>query len=438
MKDEIYLKKEMDVWGGVTMYRLLQAHLSDKSPSPEVVEGYGSRLLPIVTQWFDGIWSQSREEAVAMGRKLRGFLDSKSPQDLKDWVLGQIKGADWQALFNDIRLHLHLWERCGVVLDPLSKAIMGWNGEVGGGVLCSYFRQRVESMTLEQWEVVLNAAKEIAEAVLPAEGVTKALPVGEACHYFSFYLDGVMAGMVVKHPHVSSRTVCEANEGLVLLMENHRGWGGDPEEAYRLFWEQGIRGGSKGVPWPKIMQLSIDEPLHEGIQNALYRVVIALEDYISRNSLVNSLVLGRNGKLSFLLKKATFRDLLDERKRRRAAKRIADEQAVLDSDLCLSKSTGEEVSGESVLERLVEAGSDEGFQAVETGITIEKLEAIVQESPRFTPREREALALRISGVREDQCMLTYEELGHRMGVSKGTAKKLWDRGSIKLVKEYNS
>jgi DNA-directed RNA polymerase specialized sigma24 family protein len=167
--------------------------------------------------------------------------------------------------------------------------------------------------------------------------------------------------------------------------------------------------------------------VNEKLQDSLYRLLTTLDGYVKEKDFYTVLEEGEEGKLLNSLKKATWHDFLDEKKRAGAKKRKA--EVIPFSQLSEYQGNGaEDLPLDEVVSRVAERQPDAALDSVEAKLTLEQLSGV----PGLTDRERQALLLEIALVEENGELPTYEGLGKAMGVTKGAAKKLLDRAFKKL------
>jgi len=191
-----------------------------------------------------------------------------------------------------------------------------------------------------------------------------------------------------------------------------------------------VRAGGKPIRWTEVVAQLREIQVNEGLQDSLYRLITVLDDYVGKKEFDAILGEGAEGKLLNSLRKATWHDFLDEKKRTRAKKRKV--KIVLFSQLSEYQGNGDEgMSLDEVASRVAEKEAHAAFERTEARLTLEKLVQV----PELTRREQEALLLTIALARGGE-EPTLEEVGKLMGVTKGTVKKLLDR-TFKKLRRYS-
>lgn len=217
------------------------------------------------------------------------------------------------------------------------------------------------------------------------------------------------------------------NEAIVEFVEGRFKLGGNMEKALNILWDLGVRAGGKAQKWSEVIVHLHEIEGNEKLQDALYRLITTLEDYVDKKEFYAILEEGAEGKLLNRLKKATWHDFLDEKKRARAGKRKA--KVVLFSQLSEYQGNGDgDMSSDEVASRVAEKEAHTAFDSVEARLTLKQLSQVAE----LTDKERQTLLLAIALVEDNEELRTYEELGKAIGVTKGTAKKLLDRAFEKL------
>jgi len=216
------------------------------------------------------------------------------------------------------------------------------------------------------------------------------------------------------------------NEAMVKFLEARYELGEDMEKALNILWDRGVRAGGKAEKWSEVIAHLHEIKGNEKLQDALYRLITTLEDYVDRKEFYAILEEGAQGKLLSSLKKATWHDFLDEKKRAGAKKRKA--KVLPFSQLSKYQGNGDKgLPFDEVAGRIAQREADDAFERTEVRRTLEKLVQV----PELTRREQEALLLTMALVRGGE-EPTLEEVGNLMGVTKGTVKKLRDRAFKKL------
>jgi len=217
------------------------------------------------------------------------------------------------------------------------------------------------------------------------------------------------------------------NEAMVEFLEARYKLGGNMEKALNILWDLGVRAGGKPIRWTEVVVQLHEIQANEGLQDSLYRLIAVLDDYVDKKEFAAILGEGAEGKLLNSLKKATWHDFLDEKKRTGAKKRKA--KVVLFSQLSKYQGNGDEgMSLDEAASRVAEKEAHTAFDVVEARHTLKQLSQVAE----LTDGERQALLLAIALVEDNGELPTYKELGKAIGVTKGTAKKLLDRAFKKL------
>ena len=411
MDKKRYSSKEMDDWGGVTTYRLLQSHLNRTAASSEDLSSYGARLHPLMRKRLQDEWSSKPDVVKDLMGKVREAIRSMTAEELRTWVLSQLRELDWETEAQKLWISLHISKRRGLTLDVWEEVYLQVQPAVRAAHLSLAAERHLSSLPRGAWESLLGGLQEMSKTQDLPDDVTEVLPLEEASQHAAFHLDGVTKGIVLKHEDFVARTMTQPNEAVVLLREMKERWGGDAETAYRLLWEQGVTGGAKkGIEWDQVARRGGETPVDEGVQEAMCRVIEAVEDYTGRESLIVILELGREGKLIPTLKKATYHDRLDEKRYRNAAKRAGDGKTRTVSDLRSGLIGGDGIGDEEVLDKGTDPEPDPGYEQVEKDLLIEQIEAQARAARDLTDREREVVLLRICCARDEGKCLTYEEL----------------------------
>lgn len=216
------------------------------------------------------------------------------------------------------------------------------------------------------------------------------------------------------------------NEAMVEFLEARYELGGNMEKALNILWDLGVRAGGKPIRWTEVVAQLHEIQVNEGLQDSLYRLITTLEDYVDKKEFYAILGEGAQGKLLSSLKKATWHDFLDEKKRAGAKKRKA--KVLPFSQLSEYQGNGDKgLPFDEVADRIAHREADDAFEPTEVRLTLEQLVQV----PELTRREQEALLLTMALVRDGE-EPTLEEVGKLMGVTKGTVKKLLDRAYRKL------
>lgn len=211
------------------------------------------------------------------------------------------------------------------------------------------------------------------------------------------------------------------NAAIVEFLESRYKLGGNMEEALNILWDLGVRAGGKPIRWTEVVAQLRETQVNEGLQDSFYRLITVLKDYIEKKKFAAILAEGAEGKLLNSLKKATWHDFLDEKKRARAKKRKA--KVVFFSQL-----SGYQGNGDKALPFDEVAGeADDAYERTEVRLTLEEL----AQRPELAHREKEAFLLRMKSARDGE-EPTFEEIGKLMGVTKGTVKNLLDSAYEKL------
>jgi len=216
------------------------------------------------------------------------------------------------------------------------------------------------------------------------------------------------------------------NEAMIEFLEARYELGGNMEKALNILWGLGVRAGGKPIRWTEVVAQLHEIQVNEGLQDSLCRLITTLDDYVDKKEFDAILEEGAEGKLLYSLRKATWHDFLDEKKRARADERKG--KVVLFSQLSERQGNGDKgLPFDEVVDRIAHREADDAFERTEVRLTLEQLGQV----PELTRREREVLLLTVALVRDGE-EPTLEEVGKLMGVTKGTVKKLRDRAYRKL------
>ena len=222
------------------------------------------------------------------------------------------------------------------------------------------------------------------------------------------------------------RILTVENEAMIEFLEARYELGGNMEKALNILWDLGVRAGGKPIRWTEVVAQLHEIQVNEGLQDSLYRLITVLDDYVDKKEFAAILGEGAEGKLLNSLRKATWHDFLDEKKRTRADKRKV--KVVLFSQLSEYQGNGDKgLPFDEVAGRIAQREADDAFERTEARLTLEKLVQV----PELTHREQEALLLTMALARGGE-EPTLEKIGKLMGVTKGTVKKLRDRVYRKL------
>ncbi len=209
-------------------------------------------------------------------------------------------------------------------------------------------------------------------------------------------------------------------DALVELARARYKWGGNREKPLATLWDSGVTAGGKDKKWedgarPRIVdnRLELPSDFHE----SAVRLNKSMVNLIEKESLLWLIFhLEKSTEVGYL-KRATWRDYIDEKRKENTDKRKINDIAIPLSQL---EEEGKEPSVE-----------DRAFNSIDVKITLEQ----VAQTPTLSDREKEVVTLRISIVKEEGRYATSKELGKLMGVSTRTVDRNWN-SARKKIKEY--
>ena len=205
---------------------------------------------------------------------------------------------------------------------------------------------------------------------------------------------------------------------------------GDIDRTLNILWDCGLnlgcsrswRDATKSVV--RNNRLGQDDRIHE----ILVQLTSTVDDFISKSDVLDLFTKGSRGELIRIFKTAIRNDFIDRKREKGAIKRQGIE--IPFSQLMSSKEDGlPPTSEEETLMKIAhQAWVESDTERIESRVEL----GIIQKQADLSLRERQALMLMTESVLNDDGMLTYEQLGFRMGVTKGTAKVHFTRACKKL------
>jgi DNA-directed RNA polymerase specialized sigma24 family protein len=230
------------------------------------------------------------------------------------------------------------------------------------------------------------------------------------------------------------RYLCRENEAIVRYSKSRLFGEGNTERAIGILWDCGLNYGLN-LSWQEVTKPHTEgDRLHQNdrIHNRLVRLTTTLDDYIAKNDIISLFNKGSTGKLTRIVSKAIKNDFIDLKRRFNAQKRHGVEIPI--SQL-LNKSTHGKDSHDysSADEQLTEIADrfsdrESDFAKIENRIDLKRLSG----SAKLSKREKQALLLEIESVLQQGERLTFDQLGDRMKVSKGSAREYFGRACRKL------
>ncbi|NQS88771.1 hypothetical protein HQ584_03145 [Patescibacteria group bacterium] len=233
-----------------------------------------------------------------------------------------------------------------------------------------------------------------------------------------------------------SQITCQENEAALKFCKSHYLGAGNIEEALKIFWDGGLNLGNN-KPWNEILKSNIRENRlyqNEKIHEKLVQFTLTVSDFLSNKNIQYLLVKSSNGELIRMLKIALKHDLIDNKRFQKAKKR--DGLEVPFSNLISNIRNGShEMTDDELLSRITEIFfENDGSKSVENRVYLRE---IVSHNG-LSKRERQALMLMVDSTLNNGEQLTYEQLGKKMGVDKGTARRFFLRACLKLRKSNNN
>lgn len=417
-------KKKLDDWEGVLLYRTIEGLLSKTNSDVQIDSTlYGDRLSATLLPEFVRQIEDHRDEIVGGLRSLQHALYSvtieMTAKELRDWALFIVTRISDDAVKMAITS----------IQEPdedFRQAIEDMDPEESRGLFRIVGRSLVEDQPLSIWEELLNTLRlMMSSGDLAEELVNQMGQVSFQGPAAIIAREKIWAihEEVTANPANFGSILVEPNEALVESSEVRNQWGGNMEKAMEALWNSGARAGGPKETWEALTHDTFQENVRipdGGFQDAFYRLFTTVDDVTTKNSLINLLQIGSKGKLISLLNKATYRDLLDERRHFKAQKREGDEGVFY-----ISESEDFDVP-------------DSEAMGIWSGVELAAdLERIAKSSGTLSRREQEVLLLRLSVLTDSGELLTFEDLGARMGVTRGTAKISWERAMNKLREQLS-
>jgi DNA-binding CsgD family transcriptional regulator len=200
---------------------------------------------------------------------------------------------------------------------------------------------------------------------------------------------------------------------------------GDMDRAIGVLWDSGVHPLSKKVSWQQIQQRQIRRDrlvVNQAVHDSIFNLLDSLAKYVATTDIATILTKGASGWLLNSIKKSTWYDRIDDRRRQKIVETPT-------SELQLEEQYGRK-SEDEIFSQTELAPRDTAFQRDHDVPPIEEL----QQERSLTPKEREVLVLRMTIARDEDRVPSFGELAKLMGGTRGTAEKHWDRACKKLTK----
>ena len=408
MANKIGSAKGLDNWLGVVRYRAIQSAVKGGPTGPDA-SAYGGHLRAILLPELNQRLSPHEVDLRHLVEQLQGRLSraawGMSANELRDWALFFIETINLEPLLETGHALAFLDPD-----DPFRQALDEMDFSEAATLLRGVLSHWVKAVQPSAWERLLRSLRDLSESSLPLGSVIDLLPMANVCGIIS--RDEMVAAREAAQMDLkeAARVVTDPNEAVVEFREARQGWGGSLENALRLLWNSGVTAGAGPSKWDDAIHGDNVEDVYDldaGAQDAAVRLIEGVDDYTSRQSLLDMLEHGADESLVPRLKAATYHDLMDEKRREGVLKRKADKEAV------------------PLGEREIAVGEDYA------GLQTWDIERLAGQLP-LSRREKEAVLLRLASLADGGDPLTFAALGDRMGVDKGTARKHLRRGVAKL------
>jgi len=216
--------------------------------------------------------------------------------------------------------------------------------------------------------------------------------------------------------------ICPINEASIEYVEAKFGIRADSGDGVSKFWNLGVKAGYKSLTWQEAnskigASREQDSTLYiETIQEALYRVVGALNLYFDQRPLPQILDDGLEGKLLNSLKKSTWNYKISKYRESKAKKRQPEKPVILLS-LPAFDDQGEEQPEDQTLPQDMKSGNVDLFKVPSIGRELAELLALIDNLPSLTAQERDVLTFMIEQAKEGGTR-TLEETGKHFGITK--------------------
>lgn len=296
-------------------------------------------------------------------------------------------------------------------------------------------KQFCETLSLEDIEVAIEARRWLAEQA-SNEDIRLFVSLNSAYHYLlvSIVVDKLV-NMAINVANNKKRNNIEllrqaivnpVVNSLLELASCFEGLGGDVDKAIGTIWDSGVHPLSRKTSWQQIEKPRIEGnrlAVGEGVQDAICNLLDALKKYIATTGLPTILTKGATNWLLSSIRKSTWHARID---------RLSQPKVI---EVPISKlQTESKYRGKSEEKIFNQARFtlEDAFQRRGDLPSVEEL----QNETALSPKQRQAIVLRMSIAKNENRIASFREVGKLMGTTKGTAKQHWERGSEKLRDKY--
>ena len=404
MANKPSLQKTIDDHFGIQQFRVAESLLSETES--DLPEGENERRLGQIAEAISDEIVPGNGESLSLSMK--EIAESLSPEDIRDHFI---------AVYTNPDTCLPL-----MATTLPSEVFVGWIEGAGLDNAIEDFGSLCEDKLMEVpdsfWADVLDQLRSITVDVTGQE-IRRVITGQGAIDSLALASEAEVASSVKGDPKTFLALLTGPNRALVEFREARNGWGNDMEKALQTFWDLGFRAGGPESSWPVLGRVpdstAEEQQRTEGFQDAAVRQIEVLLDVSEKNDLDELLWKGATDKLLPLLRRASYNDFLDERRRSNAEKRVGNKPIRVLEDIPENEHPHDLAATQELADR--EAWIDQEI-------------AISRAS--LSEGERETLLLRLGNGSDEGQILSFREVAKILGVSESTAKEHWRRAATKL------
>ena len=400
MSQETNPRKLIDDFFAILAYRTAQSLLSKSVsdlPGGEMEERLG-QILEVVADEL------TAEAGAGFTVDLGSIAQQLTPERLREYAVAQYSNPDTCLML------------MATTMSP--DDFVDWIDDLGLEQAVKEFgeqaSQKLSAEPMSRWIQLLEAMSSTAVDV-NAGAVREVMTSRTVLDPIVLDKEAETAGRVFAQPETFASLLTQPNEAIVTFRERRNGWGGDMEKAIQMIWDSGFRAGGPKEAWGDLARAAeptADIPKRtKSFQDTVFRVIEVLDEVTEKYDLEDLLEKGADRTLISLLNSASFNDVKDDIRRSKAQKRGGGEPDEPLEDIGIADN--------SIQLLFTEAELFADFDSMVGGAGLSQ-------------REKEAVLIRLAGVRDGGNAMTFSELADEMGVSVPTAKTLWRRAVEKL------